>query len=169
MCIILRFVTKNKVYSNVVRNRKYVGQRKDDNMGSNINEIRRIDPSQIEKTKSAKQEKTENEEDSSIFDIGNTDLSEIEPDDIFDDEEGVSKIEFTEGAFADYGIDDETMREIGDDFDIDGDGIVTQDEIDETLGQFNLHINEKSNNGASLTSDENDDMDFSADTNNNPF
>lgn len=169
MCIILRFVTKNKVYSNVVRNRKYVGQRKDDNMGSNINEIRRIDPSQIEKTKSAKQEKTENEEDSSIFDIGNADLSEIEPDDIFDDEEGVSTIEFTEGAFADYGIDDETMREIGDDFDIDGDGIVTQDEIDETLGQFNLHINEKSNNGSSLTSDENDDMDFSADTNNNPF
>ena len=77
MCIILRFVTKNKVYSNVGRNRKYVGQRKDDNMGSNINEIRRIDPSQIEKTKSAKQEKTENEEDSSIFDIGNADLSEI--------------------------------------------------------------------------------------------
>lgn len=169
MCIILRFVTKNKVYSNVSRNRKYVGQRKDDNMGSNINEIRRIDPSQIEKTKSAKQEKTENEEDSSIFDIGNADLSEIEPDDIFDDEEGVSTIEFTEGAFADYGIDDETMREIGDDFDIDGDGIVTQDEIDETLGQFNLLRNEKSNNEASLTSDENDDMDFSADTNNNPF
>lgn len=168
MCIILRFVTKNKVYSNVVRNRKYVGQRKDDNMGSNINEIRRIDPSQIEKAKSAKQEKAENNEDSSIFDITNMDLSDIEPDNIFDDE-SVSTIEFTEGAFADYGIDDETMREIGDDFDIDGDGIVTQDEIDETLGQFNLHRNEKSNNGASLTSDENDDMDFSADTNNNPF
>lgn len=168
MCIILRFVTKNKVYSNVGRNRKYVGQRKDDNMGSNINEIRRIDPSQIEKAKSAKQEKAENNEDSSIFDITNMDLSDIEPDNIFDDE-SVSTIEFTEGAFADYGIDDETMREIGDDFDIDGDGIVTQDEIDETLGQFNLHRNEKSNNGASLTSDENDDMDFSADTNNNPF
>ena len=168
MCIILRFVTKNKVYSNVGRNRKYVGQRKDDNMGSNINEIRRIDPSQIEKAKSAKQEKAENNEDSSIFDITNMDLSDIEPDNIFDDE-SVSTIEFTEGAFADYGIDDETMREIGDDFDIDGDGIVTQDEIDETLGQFNLLRNEKSNNGASLTSDENDDMDFSADTNNNPF
>ena len=168
MCILLRFVTKNKVYSNVGRNRKYVGQRKDDNMGSNINEIRRIDPSQIEKAKSAKQEKAENNEDSSIFDITNMDLSDIEPDNIFDDE-SVSTIEFTEGAFADYGIDDETMREIGDDFDIDGDGIVTQDEIDETLGQFNLHRNEKSNNGASLTSDENDDMDFSADTNNNPF
>ena len=168
MCIILRFVTKNKVYSNVGRNRKYVGQRKDDNMGSNINEIRRIDPSQIEKAKSAKQEKAENNEDSSIFDITNMDLSDIEPDNIFDDE-SVSTIEFTEGAFADYGIDDETMREIGDDFDIDGDGIVTQDEIDETLGQFNLHRNERSNNGASLTSDENDDMDFSADTNNNPF
>ncbi|HIS73693.1 TPA: hypothetical protein IAA86_01570 [Candidatus Galligastranaerophilus intestinavium] len=137
-------------------------------MGSNINEIRRIDPSQIEKAKSAKQEKAENNEDSSIFDITNMDLSDIEPDNIFDDE-SVSTIEFTEGAFADYGIDDETMREIGDDFDIDGDGIVTQDEIDETLGQFNLHRNEKSNNGASLTSDENDDMDFSADTNNNPF
>lgn len=134
----------------------------------NINDIRGIDPSQIEKAKSARQEKTENDEESSIFDISSMDLSEIEPDDIFD-EEGVSTIEFTEGAFADYGIDDETMREIGDDFDVDGDGIVTQDEIDETLGQFNLHINEKSNNGASLTSDENDDMDFSADTNNNPF
>ena len=168
MCIILRFVTKNKVYSNVGRNRKYVGQRKDDNMNGNINEIRRIDPSQIEKAKSAKQEKAENNEDSSIFDITNMDLSDIEPDNIFDDE-SVSTIEFTEGAFADYGIDDETMREIGDDFDIDGDGIVTQDEIDETLGQFNLHRNEKSNNGSSLTSDENDDMDFSADTNNNPF
>lgn len=168
MCIILRFVTKNKVYSNVGRNRKYVGQRKDDNMSGNINEIRRIDPSQIEKAKSAKQEKAENNEDSSIFDITNMDLSDIEPDNIFDNE-SVSTIEFTEGAFADYGIDDETMREIGDDFDIDGDGVVTQDEIDETLGQFNLHINEKSNNGASLTSDENDDMDFSADTNNNPF
>lgn len=134
----------------------------------NINDIRGIDPSQIEKAKSARQEKTENDEESSIFDISSMDLSEIEPDDIFD-EEGVSTIEFTEGAFADYGIDDETMREIGDDFDIDGDGIVTQNEIDETLGQFNLHRNEKSNNGASLTSDENDDMDFSADTNNNPF
>ncbi len=134
----------------------------------NINDIRGIDPSQIEKAKSARQEKTENDEESSIFDISSMDLSEIEPDDIFD-EEGVSTIEFTEGAFADYGIDDETMREIGGDFDMDGDGIVTQDEIDETLGQFNLHRNEKSNNGASLTSDENDDMDFSADTNNNPF
>lgn len=137
-------------------------------MNGNINEIRRIDPSQIEKAKSAKQEKAENNEDSSIFDITNMDLSDIEPDNIFDDE-SVSTIEFTEGAFADYGIDDETMREIGDDFDMDGDGIVTQDETDETLGQFNLHRNEKSNNGASLTSDENDDMDFSADTNNNPF
>lgn len=145
-----------------------VGQRKDDNMNGNINEIRRIDPSQIEKAKSAKQEKAENNEDSSIFDITNMDLSDIEPDNIFDDE-SVSTIEFTEGAFADYGIDDETMREIGDDFDMDGDGIVTQDETDETLGQFNLHRNEKSNNEASLTSDENDDMDFSADTNNNPF
>ena len=137
-------------------------------MNGNINEIRRIDPSQIEKAKSAKQEKAENNEDSSIFDITNMDLSDIEPDNIFDNE-SVSTIEFTEGAFADYGIDDETMREIGDDFDMDGDGIVTQDETDETLGQFNLHRNEKSNNGASLTSDENDDMDFSADTNNNPF
>lgn len=169
MCIILRFVTKNKVYSNVGRNRKYVGQRKDDNMGSNINEIRRIDPSQIEKAKSAKQEKAENNEDSSIFDITNMDLSDIEPDNIFDDE-SVSTIEFTEGAFADYGIDDETMREIGDDFDIDGDGVVTQDEIDETLSQYNLHRSEKRDNTTDIEKDEpEEETDFSSGESSNPF
>lgn len=138
-------------------------------MSGNINEIRRIDPSQIEKAKSAKQEKAENNEDSSIFDITNMDLSDIEPDNIFDDE-SVSTIEFTEGAFADYGIDDETMREIGDDFDIDGDGIVTQDEIDETLSQYNLHRSEKRDNTTDTEKDEpEEETDFSSGESSNPF
>ena len=167
MYILLRFVTKNKVFSNLSRNTKYGAQRKDDNMG-NINEIRSLSPSQLEKVKSAR-ENSQNEDESSIFDVTKMDLSDIEADEIFDNE-GVSTIEFTEGAFADYGVDDETMRQIGDDFDIDGDGVVTQDEVDKTLSQYGQYRgNEEYDSSDSTKNDDDNMMDFTAEEGNNPF